>query len=191
MAIKGRTQDKWKKKRWYKIMGPKVLDQKEISETPAEKPEQLVGRTVKISARELSSSPKKSFIDLWVRITNVQGLSAHTVLDGMEIKPATMKRIVRRKTSKADVILDARTKDGATARIKATIVTYRKVERGKKTDLRMLAQKEMEKIASERDYEDLVADVVFGSVLGQVAHAIKKVTNVKKVEVMKIERHDK
>ena len=51
MAAKKRkkTVDKWKKKKWFKIIAPKQFNEVVLGETPAEKETQVINRVVEAS----------------------------------------------------------------------------------------------------------------------------------------------
>ncbi len=191
MAQKTKTVDKWKRKRWYKIYAPPEFDRKEIGETPAEKPELVAGRTIKANAREISGQPKKGHMDIWFKITEVQGLNAQTKTFGLEVKPATMKRIVRRRSSKIDCVKDVLTKNGVHTRVKMSIITQRKTNKIKESHIRIKALEETQKIAGGMEFSQLVIETAFGDITGQIQAAVKNIAGIKRVEVMKIEQLDK
>ena len=108
---KKRGADKWKKKTWHTIFAPKEFDRKEVGTTVAEKPQNLVGRTVWISARELSGDPKKSHITMFFRINEVKGNKAYSEAAGHEIKESYLKKFIRRRNSKIETVQFVKTKD--------------------------------------------------------------------------------
>jgi small subunit ribosomal protein S3Ae len=78
LAQKKRGVDKWKKKVWYSIFTPEEFEKREIASTVAEKPEQVMGRTLWMSVGEIARQPRLSHIALKFRVTDVQGQKAYT-----------------------------------------------------------------------------------------------------------------
>ena len=185
MFTAAKTLDKWKRKKWFKIFSPTLFEKREIGETPAEKVEQVIGRVVKVNARVLSGQLKKSHIDLLFKVKEVQGLNAETETAGMAVKPETLRRIVRRRNSKIDIVQDVKTKDGKKARVKTTIVCLRKIERRKETIIRHEIRERVEKEALEKSFEEFVYDVTFGNFPNSLFDLVKKIAGIKRIEVMR------
>ncbi|MDO8647460.1 MAG: hypothetical protein Q7R70_03520 [Candidatus Diapherotrites archaeon] len=186
MATTAKTVDKWKKKKWFKIFAPPLFDKREIGETPAEKPENVMGRTVKANVRALTGQIKKAHVDLIFKIMDVQGLNASTEISGMIVKPETLRRVVRRRNSKIDVVLDSRTKDNKKARIKATVVCLKKIERIKETAIRKKLLEELSKMAVSKNFEDLISDAIFGNSLNSLFASVKTIAGIKRIEIMAV-----
>ena len=184
MAAAAKTIDKWKRKKWFKIFAPNSFDKIEIAETPAEKPEQVLGRTIKVNVRSLTGQIKKSHIELVFRVNDVQGLNASTEIAGMQVKPETLRRIVRRRNSKIDLVQDSQTKDKKKAHFKTTIVTLKKIERKKKTIIRHKIREEVEKLAMEKNFEELVQEIIFGNALTAIFNSVKNIAGIKRIEIM-------
>jgi len=48
-----KVKDKWKAKTWYQILAPTLFDNVVVSETLADKPENLIGRVTAISMQDM------------------------------------------------------------------------------------------------------------------------------------------
>ena len=185
MAQKKRTADKWKKKKWFEVFAPAALDKKKIAETMAEKPELLIGRTLSMSLRDVTGEIKKGHVRLLLKINDVQGQKAYTQLAGHSIMPAHVGRLVRRNTSKVQVVKDLTTKDALKARVKAVTVTYRKVPRDKKTAIRKIMLDNLGEMASQKNYDELIQEFIFGVTATSLLGAVKKVAQIKRVEIVR------
>ncbi len=180
-----RTTDKWKKKKWYTIFAPKMFDQKEIGETVAEKPETLENRVINLSARDLTGNPKKQYVNLYFKIFDVQGLKAYTKLIGHKINPGFLKRIVRRRTSKMEINQIVNLKENQKARVKAVVVTGRKLTKIKETAVRKIMIEKIAYISKKMDFEDFVNEMIFGNIAFKIQNEAKKVGLIKRVEIVK------
>lgn len=185
MAQKKRTADKWKKKRWFEVFAPAVLDKKKVAETMAEKPELLMDRVLDMSLRDVTGEIKKGQVYLSMRINNVQGQKAYTVLTGHRILPGQLNRLIRRNNSKVEIVTDITSKDGFKSRVTALTVTARKVPREKRTAIRKLMLSALNALSGTKNQEEMVQDFVFGGTAMGMIDAVKKVAPVKRIEIVK------
>src|SRR3989344_3274521 len=187
MAEKGqkRTKDKWKRKIWYEIFAPKIFNQKKVGETVAEKPELLNGRVITVSLREIINQPKKGHLMMKFKINNVQGSKAYTELTGHEIVSSYLKRIIRRNVSKVEAVNDFISKDNKKIRVKAVVITQKKVPKKQETDIRKIIIETIEEEAKHKNYEELINEFVFGGTPSGIFNKAKKISLIKRVEVLK------
>ena len=73
---------KLKGKQWFGIIAPKYFDEKEIGKTISAVPEALIGKTVDVSAVELTNDINKYYLKLKFKITSVDGDKAFTQFYG-------------------------------------------------------------------------------------------------------------
>ncbi len=183
--VKKRSKDKWKKKKWFEVFSPDLLDKKKIADTIAEKPEQLIGRNILVSVRDLSSQAKKVHILLRFKINNVQGLKAYTALVGHEVIGSYLKRFVRRNASKIQLVQTVSTKDTKKANVTSVVICQRKISKDKETAIRKIVEEEIDSKAKKLNFDELVQDFVFGGIPGNIFNAAKKVALIKRVEIIK------
>jgi len=186
MATAAKTIDKWKRKKWFKIFAPDLFEKREIGETPAEKPELVMGRVIKVNIRTLTGQIKKAHIEAFLKIDNVQGLNASTEVVGMRVKPDTMRRVVRRRNSKIDFVQDEMTKDGKKVRVKSTVVCMKKIERAKETLIRNRLKEELAKLCASKSRDELINEAIFGNALNALYISLKNIAGIKRVEIMEI-----
>lgn len=179
-----KTVDKWKKKKWYTIKTPTIMDGREITTTPAEKPEQVMGRTIRMSARDLSGQPKKSHYLITMKVSDVQGLSAQTSLVGFEVPPALVKKYVRRRKSKVDLVQNITFSSGVKGRLKTLVLFNFEVPKSIETQCRHMVAKSIAEIASTRHVDQFLMELLFGNGGQTVADSLKNLGSVKKVEFL-------
>ncbi len=180
-----RTTDKWKKKKWFTVYAPKLFDQKEIGETVAEKPETLQGRIIKINVRTLTGNPKKQHITLFFKIKDVQGLKAYTKVLGHEINPNFLKRVIRRRTSKMETNQVLELKDGEKTRVKAVVVSGRKLTKIKETAVRKIMMEKIAYASKKKDFDDFLNEMIFGNIAIKIQNDAKKIGSIRRVEIAK------
>lgn len=180
-----RTVDKWKKKIWYTIYAPPEFDRKEIGETISSKPELLLGRIATVSAGELANEAKKSHISLIFRVNDVKGNKAYTEVAGHEIKDSYMRRFVRRRGSKVEVVQEEPAKDGVVVKVKSVCLCAKKVTKAKKTAVGKIMRGEVSGFLKETESGKVAGGAVFGNVCMKIFQEARKVCPIKRVEIVK------
>ncbi|MCX8158513.1 MAG: hypothetical protein N3D73_02485 [Candidatus Diapherotrites archaeon] len=184
-SMKRTTVDKWKKKQWYKIIAPKEFGEKEIGETVAIKPEQLIGRTIWISVKDLLNQIKQHYIKIKFGIVDVKGKRAETVVLGHEINDTYLKKFVRRKTSKIELVVKNTSKDNNSIKIKCVVVTAKKADRKKRTAIRKIIKEELENLIKETDSKNIMQAILSDETNKKINDRAKKIIPIKRVELVK------
>lgn len=187
-ARKRKGVDKWKTKKWFNVMAPAAFNNSVLAQTPGEEPEGLMGRTVMVSAREITGNIKKSTMMLRFKVNNVQGLNAYTRFDSVEVQPGSVRRLVRRRTSKIESVDDVMCKDGVQARIKSVALCTHKVSAPRRTDIRRILRDEVKSMAAGQDYEALLNQVVTGDPTSGFMGKARKIAPLKRVDILKVTR---
>ena len=113
-----RSKDKWKTKRWYNVMAPDMFNRQQVAETVADEPEKLIGRVAQVTVQDITNDFSKMHIKMKFKINDVRGAEAHTYFIGHDMTSDYVRRMTRRRKSKIDCIVDAKTKDEYIIRIK-------------------------------------------------------------------------
>ncbi len=182
---KKRGIDKWKKKIWYSIFTPDEFEKREIAQTVAEKPEMVMGRILIASVAEISRQPRMSHIALKFKVNNVQTQKAFTTIVGFAMQDSYIRRIVRRRSSKIELVSDIITKDNQKAHVKVVTISGQKVTQAQATSIRKIMQEELEKAAKAREFKVLVQEFIFGNVASAIVKRAKKVASIKRTEISK------
>lgn len=179
-----KTPDKWKKKAWYTIVAPEEFERKEIGETLAEKPENLIGRVILVSGRDLANQPKKQHIKIKFKISKVAGNKASTDAVGHIIKDDFIRRLMRRRSSKIMSVKNYKSKDDKNVKVKIVIVTDRKASSTQKTSIKKAAEDSAVKIFSEIESRKIVDEIVFGTIPNKIYPRLKTIFPIKRIELM-------
>ncbi|MCR4335304.1 MAG: hypothetical protein NUV57_02085 [archaeon] len=182
---KTKTTDKWKKKSWYAIIAPEEFERKQLGETIVEKPENLIGRVIHVTGRELANQPKKQHIQLKFKVRDITGNKANTEVVGHEVKDSYLKRIIRRRASKIMTVKNYTTKDNKIYKIKIIIITENKASRNQKTSIMKQTEEATKKIISELDSRKVIDEIVFGTIPNKIYGNLKSIVPVKRIEITK------
>lgn len=187
-ARKRKGVDKWKTKKWFTVLAPATFNNAVIAHTPGEEAEGLMGRTVHVSARDLTGNIKKNQLMLAFKVNNVQGLNAFTMFDSIEVQPSALRRLVRRRSTKVESVDDVTCKDGVRARIKSVALSANKISRPQQAAVRRILHAEAAEFASGTDYEALLNSCATSEPIAKAVDKARKIAPMKRVDILKVSR---
>jgi small subunit ribosomal protein S3Ae len=180
--------DKWKTKKWFTILAPATFNNAIIAHTPGEEAEGLMGRTVHVSARDLTGNIKKNQLMLAFKVNNVQGLNAYTRFDAVEVQPSALRRLVRRRSTKVESVDDVTCKDGTRARVKSVALSANKISRPQQAAVRRILRAEAAEVAAGSDFEALLNACATSEPIAKAIDKARKIAPMKRVDVLKVTR---
>ncbi|WP_321429014.1 30S ribosomal protein S3ae [uncultured Methanolobus sp.] len=182
-----RKLDKWKSKTWYNVETPEFMSRTNIGVTPAEEPEQLIGRVVETTVGEIANDFTKHNTKLRLEISDVNGDTANTRFLGHEITTDYLRSIVKRQTSRIDANLDVTTKDGYKIRVKPICFTVKRARSSQIKGIREVMVKIAEERAAELSYEQFVEEAIMGKLSANIYRNAKSIYPLRRVEIRKTE----
>jgi small subunit ribosomal protein S3Ae len=186
VAVKKRkTAEAWKKKEWYSIRAPKLLDEKEVGTTPADEPAKLMNRVISVPLRDITGDVSQQFVKLLLRVNDVKGKTAYTKLDGFELVRDSLRRNIRRRRSLIRTVLPLESKDGVKMQVTAYTFAGMKIDTSKKDDIRKLMNEMLIQTAKETPLDTLIQKLIFGGAATAIFKSAKKIAVIKRVEIAK------
>jgi small subunit ribosomal protein S3Ae len=184
-AKRRRVRDTWKEKQWYTITTPKEFGDAEIGTTPARDPDMLLKRRVESTLRELSGDFSKQYVKLKFQISEVAGSTATTRFMGHQVTSDYVRSMIRRGTSRIDAIVKAETKDGQKMKIHVLAITIKRAKSSQQRYIRETIEKLVVDAASQKNFVELVEDIIGGKMASYLYHEAKKIYPLKRVETIK------
>ncbi|WP_407282636.1 30S ribosomal protein S3ae [Methanolobus sp. WCC1] len=182
-----RKLDKWKSKTWYNVETPEFISRTNIGVTPAEEPEQLIGRVVETTVGEIANDFTKHNTKLRLEINNVSGDIANTRFLGHEITTDYLRSIVKRQTSRIDANLDVKTKDGYVIRVKPICFTVKRARTSQIKGIREVMAKIVLERAAELNFEQFIEEAIMGKLSANIYRNAKSIYPLRRVEIRKTE----
>jgi len=171
------------------VVTPDYLGDKEIGEIISHDPENIPGRRIKVPISDItgSFSPEAVYASVNLRATRVDGSKVVTEVDGYEMAFSYLKSLARKRRSVIHSVLDIVLKDGKKVRVKAMLVTLKKVSHTVKSNLRKAFESAIVDRVKKMRYPDFVNAVVKGTLVADVFKEVNKVNPVETVVVKKFE----
>ncbi|MCY0849186.1 30S ribosomal protein S3ae [Sulfuracidifex metallicus] len=186
MSSKGTAvKDKWKMKKWFTLIAPKMFGEVPLGSTPASDSGYVPKRKVETTLYDLTGDFSLVHIHVYFQAATVNGDKVFTRFYGHELSRDYTRSLIRRKSSKINAIVDVTTKDGYQMRIKSLALTTYKCHRSQMSEIRKIMADLIVKEASEMTFDDLVQAVVFGKMSNDLFEASKKIYPLRKVEIEK------
>lgn len=180
------VKDKWRSKHWFRVRAPGLFQHAEIGETMASEPEQVVGRTLETTLQELSGGADigKAHIKLRFQIERVGGDGvAESRFVGHNLTSDYVRRLARRKRSKIDTSLLVTTKDGVGIVLKPVAVGEQRLQTRLRAELRHRLRSLLTEEARQRTAPEFVREMLQGELGKLLAHGLKTLYPLKKIEI--------
>lgn len=182
-----KVKDKWKAKQWYTIVAPAAFNQTTLAESPAEAPEQIIGRIATTTMQDLIGDFKLMHVKLNFQVTAVNGNRAETRFIGHSFTSDYLRRLVRRNHSKITLVIDVKTKDEALIRIKPILVTEHRAQASQQNELRRICTDILAGSAARNGLGAFVREMLDGTLTNQLFKEARKIYPLRKAELQKSE----
>lgn len=140
------------KKQWFEIVAPPFFGEKQVGETLAVEPKQLIGRAISTSLIDLDPETKKFWIKINLSIVNVDGVKARTEIIGHDTMFEHIYRMVQRHSRRVDCIQDITTNDNTKVRVKTVLIIPRRVGTSIKKAVRAKTLETTKSVVSNTDF---------------------------------------
>jgi len=181
----GQVKDKWKMKKWFTVVAPKLFSEVPLGITPAFDSSNALNRKVETTLYDLTGDFSTVHIKVYFKVVGSEGDRLITMFQGHEIARDYIRSLIRRKSSKVQTVTDVTTKDGYSLRVKALALTTYRCQRGQKTAIRKIILDSISKYANESTFDDFVSALLFGKISNELFSVIKEIYPLRNVEIEK------
>lgn len=182
---RAKGRDTWRLKEWYEIIAPSMFGSQKIGETMATDPEQVKGRVLEVTLRDLIDDYSKSHVKLYFKVSEVKGGQAITEFVGHDMARGYIRSQVRRRATKVDTRTDVTTVDGVKLRITAMVITLRKVQSSHIDSIRSRMEEAIRERAKKLEFDQFVQELALGKLASDVYKSVKEICPIRRVEVRK------
>ena len=180
-----KTRDVWRDKGWYTVYAPALFGNCEIGETLALNPQDLQGRKMETTLREVTGDFTQQHIKLYFQIADVKGNKAYTRFIGHDLTRDYVRMNVRRGTTRVDIITDVTTADGYEVRIRALAFTIQRVAASQIKAIRAAMNKVIHAAARDKNFSGFIHETILGKLSADIHKEVKLIYPIKKIEIMK------
>lgn len=178
---------KAKGKEWFTIVAPKIFEEKEMGKTLASEPENLLNKTLSLSAIDLINDLSKYYLKFKFRITKLDGNRAITEFDGSECMQDYISRMVLRRVRRIDVVQDLKTKDGTKIRVKVLTTISKKATSSVEKTVREFISKLVRVEVENSTLHEFLKRMISNELKTKVLKEARKIYPVRNFEIRKTE----
>jgi small subunit ribosomal protein S3Ae len=182
---RGRTKDKWRDKKWYKVVSPPYFGGVELGTVPADDPAKLVGRIVDGTLYDITNDFSHQYLKLYFRVEEVEGKTARTVFKGHEYSRDYLRSLVRRRTTRVDGIFNVVTKDNYGLTLAVSVFTLSRIKTSQEQEIRAIMNNIIKEKASALTFDQFVQELVLGKIASDIYNEAKKISPLRHVGVRK------
>ncbi len=186
MAV-GKGVEKWKLKKWFSVHAPEVLGSSVISEIPSADEANVLGRTIKVNMSWITNRAENAFTQVGLKITDVNGVAAHTELKYMEQTYSYLHSLVRRHSSVIYTVDRIKDKDGRDLILKLLVVTLNKATARRSVSIRKALSAFSKEYAADKSREDIVRGIIDGTFRKEAMKRIYGICRISRLELKKVE----
>src|SRR3989338_4827122 len=181
------SKTKTARKSWYKVMAPKSFGQRELGETYLASPESAVGRTLRYNLKELTGNVKDQNAYVFFRIDRAAAALLHTLPVGYELSLSSIKRMVKKNTTRLDDYFAGFSKDNKQVVVKSIIITGFKVQRSVGQALRRELQDTLRETLQKEDFAAFIGSLAGGKLRSERRKRLPRIYPLKEVTVRMVE----
>lgn len=184
-TAKKRVRDKWRGKDWYTVLAPPYFGGTELGTVPSDSPDRLVGRVVDATLYDLTNDFAHQYLKMFFQVSEIEGKTARTIFRGHEYSRDYLRSLVRRRTTRIDIILTITTKDEYKVRVAVSAFTLTRIRTTQEHAVRALMKKIVEEKAKTLTFDQFIQEVVLGKIASDVYNEAKKVAPLRHVGIRK------
>jgi len=185
VSSKRRVRDKWRSKDWYVVMSPSYFGGVELGAVPSDDPSKLVGRTIDATLYEITNDFAHQYLKMYFQITDIDGKTARTIFKGHEYSRDYLRSLVRRRTTRVDLIINVTTKDGYQLRLAICAFTLTRIRTSQEQTIRTLMKKLIEEKASNLTFDQFAQETVLGKIASDIYNEAKKIAPLRHIGIRK------
>jgi len=177
------TKLKKRKKNWYTIVAPKVLNNAPLGETYVYNKENITGKTLKLNLSTFTNDMRRQNMDINFQITAFADNKATTTITGLALTQSNKKRLVRRGRDKIDDSFLTKSKDGKVLRVKPLMITNSRTSKSVISRIRLKARSILARYIKSKDSEEFFYDVMMVKLQKEMKSALSKIYPLKQFEI--------
>ena len=182
-----KIKDKWKEKRWVRVLAPDSFNNVPIAYVPITDDENAKGRVIEVTLFDiLKGDPSQHQYKIFFQIDKITNEKATTIFKKYEYAKEFLRSLIRRGSSKINFVLDTKTKDGYIFRIKVIALSHRELNTSRKHALRIIAKEVIEKTVPHMTIDQFVQASCYGKINSDIMAATKKIIHLRHVGLEKV-----
>ncbi len=158
-----------------------------MGKTTANTPESLIGKTINLSAVELTNDINKYYLKLKFKINSVNGDKAFTQFYGSECLQDYISRMVLHRIRRIDSVQDLTTTDKVKLRVKGLTIVSKRVKSSITVKIREFVAGVMKKEVEESTLDEFLQKMLSNEIKNKILREGRRIYPIRNFEVRKTE----
>lgn len=167
------------------MLAPEQFDRAELGETPANEPEQVLGRTIQATLGDITDDTGENNVKLTFKVTDVGSDAAYTEFVKHELTRDYNRSLVRRGSSKVKAVMTIRTADDYRVQVQPVAFTTKVADRSQKEAIRRTMMDLVREAGTEHSFEQFIDSIVQGRLSSAIYNEAKTIYPLRRVEIAK------
>jgi small subunit ribosomal protein S3Ae len=185
MSTKKRVRDKWRSKDWFSVVAPQYFGATELGSVPADESSRLIGRVVDATLYDLTNDFAHQYLKMFFQVSDIEGKVARTIFKGHEYSRDYLRSLVRRKTTRIDMLQNVATKDDYKVRLAVCAFTLTRIRTTQEQAIRGIMKGIVDEKSKTLTFDQFVQEVVLGKIASDIYNEAKKVAPMRHVGIRK------
>lgn len=185
MSAKKRVRDKWRSKDWFSVVAPQYFGATELGSVPADEASRLIGRVVDATLYDLTNDFAHQYLKMYFQVSDIDGKVARTIFKGHEYSRDYLRSLVRRKTTRIDMLQNVVTKDDYRVRLAVCAFTLTRIRTTQEQAIRGIMKGIVDEKAKTLTFDQFVQEIVLGKIASDIYNEAKKVAPMRHVGIRK------
>jgi len=174
------------KKRWFAVIAPEIFKNREIGEVAAIEQNNLLGRTVEVSAAKLTDTPKDQHRKIVLQLSDLAGDKVNSIVKKSFFLDNYIQRTIRRYKERFILAENFKAKDD-TIKLKVLVLAVKKLHQKVRANLiRHIRASLTEKLSTAKT-DELFLPANLEKISGELRNEIKNIYPADKVIIWKTE----
>lgn len=178
---------KLKGKQWFTIISPEYFGGREIGKTISSIPEALIGKTVNLSAVEITNDINKYYLKLKFKITSVDGDKAFTQFYGSECLQDYISRMVLHRIKRVDSVQNLKTKDNIKIRVKGLTIIPKRAKSSIAVKIRQFVMEIVKNYVEKNTLEEFLQSLLSNEIKNRILKEGRAIYPIRNFEIRKTE----
>ena len=171
------------KKKWVKIVAPKMFNNEFLGETHVYDAREAIGKPITVNLMTITRNPKKQGINVGFIINGQHDEKLTTEITKFRMMPSVVRRMIRRGKDKIEDSFICTTMDQKKIRVKPFVVTRNKAKGSVKTAIRKMMKQFVLNSVAKTNYEDFVKAIVDSRLQREMNEALSKTLPLSRCEI--------
>lgn len=177
------AKKKRRKKKWFKVVAPKILNHAELGESHVYAEDDLIGKSLKVNQSTITNNMRNQNVELHFKIISTADQIGQTDLVGITLTGGYLKRLVRKGRDKIEDSFVLKTQNQKDVRVKPVVLTNTRANNKVRQTLRRMAKEFITEYASKQRHDKFFNSIIKNRLQKEMKEHLSDIYPLKYVDI--------